>query len=74
MHASCMHMGKNGKEVYGERMVEWVEEVVREVGLVVEWMEEVVREVGLVSMKDRYEGFVWDQLLVVGMIDRDMNV
>ena len=41
-------------------MVEWVEEIVREVGLVVEWMEKVVREVGLVGMKNRYEGFVWD--------------
>ena len=47
MHGDCMHMGKNGKEVYGERMVEWVEEIVREVGLVMEWMEKVVREVGL---------------------------
>ena len=41
-------------------MVEWVEEIVREVGLVVEWMEKVVREVGLVDMKNKYEGFVWD--------------
>ena len=61
-------MGKKGKEVYGERMVEWVEEIVREVGLVVEWMEKVVREVGLMGMKNRYE------VLVVGMIDGDMNV
>ena len=49
-------------------MVEWVEEIVREVGLVMEWMEKVVREVGLMGMKNRYE------VLVVGMIDGDMNV
>ena len=34
MHTGCMHMGKNEKEVYEEGMVEWVEEVVRKVGLV----------------------------------------